>query len=288
MAKGDIIAIPQKSNNMNKDFMQEKGFGDWHKILDSTYSIMGSDDIDSWGGRYVLKEKFGIDMDFFFDFKTVYKREDLDTSTMTKKNIIGVDIDLVSYKCFGNHPTYLQNEDAINLNKGIPYGCQGYYSKFAGSSLLTIMSLFDIPLWLFTEKELEVLLCVDVGFKQYFYNDKTRELFKYYYDEVLQYPEFIEVVKDKDKDYFYNIIKEYKLYEKIRLNEEGYLETEIELDRLSELFGIDLSLPKHRFITEFEMQSIGKPLHIFNRVNKDKIFSSAVTNCNYVKASIKF
>ena len=155
--------------------------------------------------------------------------------------------------------------------------------------MVTILSLYDFSLEWFTREQLEILICVDAGFKQFYYNSDTNKLFKHYYTNVLEYPEFIDVVQQHPIEYFYDIIKKYKMYEKIKINDDGYLTTKMELEQLSEIFNMDLSLPIEKFKPVFNMQSRGMGLYQFNKtVDKDKIFSSAVTGNNYVKASIKF
>lgn len=271
---------------MNKDFIQEKDFRDWYKKLDSTYNLMGSDDIDSHFSTVLLRNWFGCKMDLFNSFSTIYHRESIDIDSIRPDTLVGIDVDLTKNKCFGNHITYLQNPEVISLNKGIPYGCQEYFTKFAGSTLITILSIYNYDLSDFTEEQLEVLISIDTAFKQYSFNPN---LFKKYYNDILEYPMLIDIVSKRDNNYFYNIIKEYKLHEGIKVNNNGFLETRIELDKLSKLFNIDLSLQKERFIEFYNLQTVGMPLHEFRRkVDKDKIFSSACTGKNYVMASVKF
>lgn len=271
---------------MDKDFIEKIGFEDWFKKLDSTYNLMGSNDIDSHFSCFLLSDWFGCEMDLFNSFSTIYNRESVDIRTIEASSLVGVDVDLTKNKCFGNHITYLQNPDVISLNKGLKYGCREYFGKFAGSTLITILSIYNYDLKDFTEEQLEVLISVDTAFKQYSFNP---ELFKKYYNDILEYPIFIDIVSKHDNEYFYNIIKEYKLHEDIIVNDEGYLETEIELDRLSDLFNVDLSLTTEKFIPFYNMQTVGMNLHEFKRtVNEDEIFSSAATGKEYIMASVKF
>lgn len=273
---------------MNKKFMKEKEFKSWYKDLNNKH-LIGSDDIDWLASEYVLRQLFNCETTMFFDFKSIYCREDIDLKSIKASEIVAIDLDTTKTQCISNHVTYLDNTDAINLNKKIPHGCSDYYKKFAGSTLVTILSLYDIDLSNFTEKQLELILCVDAAFKQYYYNNNTRKLFKYYYNEVLELPELVAVVEKHDINYFYDIIDTYKLHEKIYIDKNGYIKTKLELDKISNVFNIDLSLPKRQFIKSYTMQSLGKNLHEFKRtVDKDKIFSSAVTNNFFVKASVKY
>lgn len=271
---------------MDKNFIEKMGFRDWYTKLDNTYSLMESGDIDSHFSSVLINDWFGCSIDLFNSFSTIYHRENLDINSVKSNKLVAIDVDMTKGKCIGNHITYLQNPDVISLNKGLKYGCQEYFSKFAGSSLMTVLSIFNYDLNDFTQEQLEVLISVDTAFKQYSFNP---ELFKEYYNDILEYSMFTELVSKYDNEYFYNIIKDYKLHEDIRVNEDGYLETKIELDRLSDLFDINLSLPTERFVPFYSMQTVGKPLHEFKRVvDKDKIFSSACTGKNFVMASVKF
>jgi hypothetical protein len=270
---------------MDRQFIEEKGIKDWHKNLDHKHYIMFGDDIDSWVSTYILYKLFGCQIALFYDFGNIYHREGIDITKIMNSKLVGVDVDLAKNKCFGNHVTYIENPDCISLNRGIEYGNNNYLNKFAGSTLITILSLYDIDLSGFTVQQLEILISVDTAFKQYFFNSR---IFKYYYEDVLEYPLFVEIVKGKTKNYFYDIIVKYGLHEKISIDDDGYLQTKIKLNELSEIFNIDLSLPQDKYIHFYDLQDRGMDLTQIKDIDPDKIFSSAVTNRNFVKASIKY
>ena len=100
---------------------------------------------------------------------------------------------------------------------------------------------------------------------------------------------FEKILKEHDKDYFYNIIKEYKLYEKININNDGKLNTDIRLDKLEKLFpNLSFVLPSEEFYFVKEYKDIGQAT--YRKTKKDltdkKIFSMAITNKNFVKYSV--
>lgn len=267
---------------MDKEFMEMKGFKSWYEDLDN-HNIMLSDDIDSLASFKFLQSMFNVEVDIFNDFGNMYFNSNKDIHSFKKNKMVGLDIDLKNNKCISNHVTFIDNKDCISLNRGIDVTC--YTKKFAGSTLLTVMSLYNYNISNYTKEQLEVLISVDTAFKQYYFN---KDLFKHYYATVLQYSKFIDIVHDKKKDYFYNIIKKYKLHEKIYINEDGYLETKIELEQLSKLFNIDLSLPTQKFNHFYGFEVGGLPLEQFKReVDKEKIFSNAIVNSNFVVASLK-
>ncbi|NME94597.1 hypothetical protein HF847_01055 [Clostridium cochlearium] len=264
-------------------------FPNWTKKeeMKGIQSLCLSDDIDSLFSCIVLKKIFPqLSIDAFYTFNTLFK-------TDTKiKSIIGVDMDLTGGKCWGNHVTLLSAEDkknkkCANLNTVLDISRDNYYEKYAGSTLIQVLSRYNIGLNNMSKEQLEVLISVDTAFKQFYYFNS--KLFKKYYNDILQYPMFEKILKEHDKDYFYNIIKEYKLHEKIYINNDGKLNTDIRLDKLQELFpNLSFILPSEQFYFVKKYQDIGQAT--YRRTKKDlsnkKIFSLAVTNKNFVKYSV--
>lgn len=239
-----------------------------------------SDDIDSLFSCIILQKLFPhLKINVFYDFNNLYKTDKTDK---TVKDCIGVDMDLVRGKCWGNHVT-VNNPKSANLNTILGIGRDNYTSKFAGSTLLTILSYYNVDLSELNKKQLEVLICIDVAFKQYYFN---KELFKKYYDDILEYPMFIKIIEKHNADYFYNIIKEYNLHEHIWIDIlDNTLHTRIRLDKLGELFPhLSFSLPENEFKLHREFQIIQSP---YIRHNKEQIFSCARTYKNALRYSIK-
>lgn len=269
---------------MNKEYIEKIEFEKWYKEIDNTYNLMMSDDIDSLSTALFLKNKFNCNIDMFNSFSDLYISEDTNLNDIKREKLVGIDLDLAKNNCFSNHVTYIQNQDCISLNKNIKGGCNDYFNKFAGSTLLTVLSLYNHDLNDCTPEQLEVLISIDTAFKQYYFNE---ELFKKYYDDILEYDTFQYILKNKNKDYFYNIIKKYKLHEKIYINSDGNLETNIQLDELSKLFNIDISLPKQKFNKFYNLETVALNERTFQKeIDKEKIFSSAFTNRNFVCASV--
>ncbi len=263
---------------MKKEFKQE--LPKWYEDLSDKKLIL-TNDIDSLLSCYVLGLSQGCEIQGFYSFKEMYF-----TNPKDNTGYIGVDLDAVrpKAKIFGNHVTYFENDNAISLNRGITRA--NYSKKFAGSTLITIMSLYDYDLKEFTTEQLEVLISIDTAFKQYFFSSST---FKRYYADILEYPEFIDIVKSHSKGYFYNIINKYKLYEQITIKD-GYLHTKIDLEGLSNLFNIDLRLPQKKFTLIKKFDDYGLNLNEINlkdlESKKHKIFSSALVNKNFLKVSV--
>lgn len=264
---------------MNLDYIKQKDFKEWYKKLDGDNGLCLTDDLDSLASCKVLNKIFGIDIFGFFSFDTYYLSEN-----RTVEKLVGVDLDLAKHKAFSNHVTYIQNPEIISLNKGI--NRSNYYDKFAGSTLITVLSLYNVNLDKLSSKQLQLLLAVDSGYLQYNFN---RDLFEYYYKDVLQYPQFIDIAKDTSKKEFERLQRIYNLKCKIQINQEGYLNTYIKLDELGDIFNIDLSLPKEQFIPIQQYQNAGFNYYELQRKNitDNIIFSSAITNKDYIKLSLR-
>ncbi|WP_039656351.1 hypothetical protein [Clostridium tyrobutyricum] len=215
------------------------------------YCLCATDDLDSLLSCYILEKYRNWDIKYFYDFYGLYKNHGIEVIPNT---CIAVDADLYLGRCIGNHVgQYANNPNCINLNKYCNINQYNYNKKFAGSTLITILSLLDIPIDNFTIEQQEILLCIDSMFLSYYFNKQQAT---YYINTILSYKELIDILEKHDKNYFYNIQDKYKLKEKIYLDSQAKrLETHIKLSELSDIFNINLELPKDKFekIKQFEI-----------------------------------
>lgn len=262
-----------------KNEIKEK-FPSWCKEdnIKNIANMCLSDDIDSLFSCIILQKLFPhLEINGFYDFKTLYNTKELNKFN---GSIIGIDIDLVRGKCWGNHVT-LNNTKSANLNTVLSIKQSNYYKKFAGSTLLTILSYYNVDLSKCTEMQLEVLIAIDVAFKQYYFNKDT---FRYYYTDILGYPQFGEIISKHNAEYFYNIIREYSLNEHIYIDNLGQLNTNIKLDKLQELFPtLSFNLPKNNFKTYMEFKIVQSS---WLKHNKEDVFSCARTYKDALRYSI--
>ncbi|HCL4448319.1 TPA: hypothetical protein N2D16_003999 [Clostridium botulinum] len=244
---------------------------------DYNYNLCLSDDIDSFFSCLVLNKLKGYEIKWFYNFNSIYFSTDYKEDT----KCIAVDADLTNNRrCWGNHVT-LENPNSANLNTIMGINRNNYTSKFAGSTLLTILSYYNVDLSDLSEKQLELLISIDVAFKQYYFN---KNLFKKYYNDILEYPMFVDIIEKHDKDYFYNIIKEYKLNEHIYINEDGQLNTNIELGKLQELFpNLSFSLPQNTYKKKRDFKIIQST---YQKHEQEQIFSCARTYKDALRYSI--
>ncbi|OBR90713.1 hypothetical protein CLRAG_33610 [Clostridium ragsdalei P11] len=230
------------------------------------YDLCLSDDIDSLMSCYYLSLYKKWNIKYFYDFYKTYKSKDY-----TGDKLIGVDMDILKGRCLGNHVVYNDNENCINLNRFAGIGFTNYTKKFAGNSIITVLSLLNISADNFTQEQLEILLAIDTMFKSYYFD---KDIAKYYISDVLGYPQLIHILEKHTQEYFYRIMDEYSLYSDIKCKD-GYLHTNIKLKELKKIFNIRLELPKQEFFVCQEFKQ-GKGIPI----NNTNLFSFARTYRN--------
>jgi len=256
-------------------------FPSW--VLDDyQYSTCLSDDIDSWLSCAVLKTIRGYEVDYFYDFNNFY-------SNGSDNKAICIDADMAIGRCWSNHCAILNhddeyNQESANINNLLKISRNTYMQKFAGSTLLQIMSYYDVPLPK-NEEALMLLLAIDCSFKGFYNNDFKKYNIKHL--ESLELWDLIEVLKNHEKQDFYSIIKKYRTYEKIHMVD-GKLTTKIDLAAIQpQFFEYDLSLPKDTFVLKKLYNSKMKNLHkgyTYSKYNLDKnIISLAITSKNHVR-----
>lgn len=231
------------------------------------YNLCLSDDIDSLMSCYYLSMYKNWNVKYFYDFNKTYKSKDY-----TGGKLIGVDMDLVgASRCIGNHVVYNDNENCINLNRFEQIGFRNYTSKYAGNTILMVLSLLNVDINNFTEQQQEILLSIDTMFKSYFFD---KDIARYYISDVLGYPQLIHILEKRTQEYFYRIMDEYKLYSDIKIKDE-YLHTAIKLKELNQIFKINMQLPSKEF---FVCQNFGQAKGI--PINNTNLFSFARTYRN--------
>ena len=139
----------------------------WYKDTDNRKLIL-TDDIDSFLSCMLLKHIKNWEISFFFDFNNIYRKKN-EGSIWFKDNVIGVDAALTQGKCFDNHATDISNDDinnpeAININQYHGVTNMNYTDKYAGSTLLELWSLYEMPIPKYEYGKL-LLLAVDGTFQ---------------------------------------------------------------------------------------------------------------------------
>lgn len=223
----------------------------WYRDFDK-YDAVLSDDIDGLISTSALKFAKNWDIEYFYDFETLYIADEIYFKEDKSVTRVWADVSIViqNEKTFDNHINRVNlkdytNPNAINPNILTDITNENYYDKYLGSSALVIWSLYDIPLPESEEGKM-LLLAIDTTFKGFYGKQQYKDRNKFYLCDVLGFQELYEVQKRHTSTEFYQLIGRYNLAAKTRLNGEGYLRTDLDLKILSELLGIPINLPvKH-------------------------------------------
>lgn len=229
-------------------------FPTWCNDGEGVYDLCLSNDIDSLVSCALLEQVKSYKINYFYDFYSFWQIE------KSNKSAIAVDVDLMKGRCWANHVVMLSSRDLVNpesanLNNVLQINRENYTSKYTGSTTLQIMSYYGIPL---PEKEEArmILLAIDGSYKG-FYSDRFRDTYLKWL-QILEFKELVELLKHKRIEDFHSIIHKYNLRNKIYMNEQGVLDTEIFIDALSDVLELDLMLPWSQFekVRDFKRKSL--------------------------------
>lgn len=267
---------------MNNELKQQ--FPQWVNDNEKDkYNLCMSDDLDSFMSCFMLNQLLGYEIKYFYSFSSIYQ-----STTVIKKEVIGVDIALENWKCWDNHVTRINsdsivNPQAANLNNIQMVHSGNYANKYSGSTLLQIMSYYNISLP--TNKEmLMVLLAIDSSYLGHYSTSDYFVMIHYQMMNSLGYEHVNTFLDTVTKTDFNRINQTYKLKDKITVDQNGYLQTNIKLKELSRLFKKEFVLPTDHFIHKQTLDSK------ITRINQDTykpetgIFSLALTakdKCKY-------
>lgn len=246
------------------------------------YDLILSNDVDSLMSCIFLEKIKGYKINYFFNFNSIFRTDDF------KNPIIGVDIDFRNLKCWSNHYTRnagYHNPNSANLNNII---VNDYYNKYAGSTVLQIISYYNFDISSqFDEEAKMILLAIDVAYKG-FYRRKFKDVHRKWLVNVLQLNDLYSILSNHTENDFINVMKKYNLNGKIWINKDGYLQTNIRLDDLSEIFGFPIGLPKQQFIKSRDFQYEIRKNDDYIGLDTEKIISIARTRLNEVRLSIAY
>lgn len=243
-------------------------FGDWYTDIDKEkYYTVLTNDIDSYLSCSFLKKKFGVEIGGFYDFEALYVNKELTEG----KEPIYVDADVAKGCAFGNHVTGLRNRDCINLNSGIKIS--NYTDKYAGSTLFTLYSLYDFDLREFHKYKIQLLLTIDVWFKQYFCFRSKWD----YWVEAMGMEYLTDIISEFSSQDYYDVLIDYKLNSKIQIMPDGTLFFPLNYKGIKEDFGMNILEPECVFDTKVRALSISSGNLYKMYQKKDRIFSNAMT-----------
>lgn len=211
----------------------------WYKDEESYYDLVLSDDMDSLVACSILREYMPLwSYGYYYDFDHLYKlRHELDIFDVNLKKV-WVDVARLDNEMgFDNHLLLNRNYNAINPNNIAPFGDFGrlYGAKYAGSTTLTVWSVYDVPLPK-TEEGKMLLLAIDSSFLGY-YTTRFKDACCYYIGYILGFEELLDVLGRHTKKEFERLQEKYKLKHKFEIVD-GHIKTFSNLDKISELLGV--------------------------------------------------
>lgn len=225
----------------------------WVYTVGAKYQTVLSDDIDGLVSTAILNYISGWEIEYFYDFETLWVTEDFINKKYKSATRVWADISLIGKeeKCFDNHINrgYVgdkKNRNMVNPNIIGDVANNNYFDKYAGSTALMLWSIYDLRL---PESDLgkQILLCIDSSFKGFY---ETNKRFCESHGTFMDCFGFLELLKFElihTKKDFENTRAKYNLSDKIRMVD-GYLKTTLPIDLISKELGIPIVLPEKKFV----------------------------------------
>lgn len=236
-------------------------FPKWCEDTESKFELMVSDDIDALMCYTMQHMNYGREWEYFINsskdraYKGYYgekkgKQYFYMTESATNKcsNTLVLDFSVnKNVKAWDNHVVRITDKDYYNklsANANINITKSNYGSKFCISSFITMLSYYNVNVEEWTHDE-KICLCAIDGLYQPFLNSKfistgEKNLKLLGMDYLIPFiKENLREIKSFDTRYLKN--------KSIWVNDEDYLETNLDLDKLSEIFNCDIELPKKKF-----------------------------------------
>ena len=237
----------------------------WCTDTETKYQLMMSDDIDALMCYLFQKLKFGRECEYFVDMSSnkAYKnytgtinRKGTQTlyatseATMKKSNTLALDISLnKDIKAWDNHIVQLSknetnyNKLSANMNIVTNINKSNYTSKFCISTFITLLSYYETDITKWDKDQLALTCAIDSTYYPFggnFEATATKNL------KVLGFDFLIPFIKE-NRNYIEQIDNKYLKNKNIWVGKDGYLETNLDLNKISELFNCPIELPSKQF-----------------------------------------
>ncbi|MCD8398657.1 MAG: hypothetical protein LUD12_16045 [Lachnospiraceae bacterium] len=269
----------------------------WYTNNETEYDLVLSDDLDGLVATAAIKSaNTDWHVNYFYDFDGLYICKKIQNKKNKSATRVWTDIAYIGNEMtFDNHVTLASAQDSYNrlsINPNIfgdkTVSNENYYDKYCGSTALMVWSIYNLPL---PESELGkmLLLAIDSTFKGYYAAAKWHDLNKHFIIDVFGFEDLYAVQQRHTEKEFLQLAGQYQINRKIYMNN-GKIKSELDIALLSELLGIDLSLPLDDFINFAKFESTTKESSYTGRYIKnmstDNILTAAFTGKNKIKYSI--
>lgn len=263
----------------------------WYRDF-TKYDVVLSDDIDGLVSTSALKFAKNWNVEYFYDFSTLYASNNVYFKENKSATRVWADVSIIVQDAmtFDNHVNRMSlddytNPNAINPNILSDITNKNYYDKYLGSTALVIWDLYKIPLPE-TEEGKMLLLCIDTTFKGFYGKPQYQKANKHFLCDVLDMEELYEVLKRHTQKEFYQMIEKYELSRKIRVNSDGYLYTNLDLDLLTRLLGIPVELPQIKMNRYRSFENKFDGLFYKNSIKAKGVATAALTGQNKLSYSV--
>lgn len=252
----------------------------WAKQINVRMDLILGDDADSLLSCNLLESITGgkWSVNWFYNFENFYRHD------KTGNKQVGVDMAFTKkIRCFDNHvslddPLSEHNPFCVNLNLYNGITRSNYTEKYAMSTLLMIMSYYNVPLPK-TKLGKQILLAVDVAFKGH-YSSQFKEVHNNWL-EYLGYSELIDILNESGMDELYGILKQFNLNGKVRINDDGLIETDIDLEGIQPYLDWELKVPDKQF--KLVMECVSDANSTYKKLPEySQLISLAYTRKNFV------
>lgn len=263
----------------------------WYRDF-TKYDVVLSDDIDGLVSTSVLKFAKNWNVEYFYDFSTLYASNNVYFKENKSATRVWADVSIIVQDAmtFDNHVNRMSlddytNPNAINPNILSDITNKNYYDKYLGSTALVIWDLYKIPLPE-TEEGKMLLLCIDTTFKGFYGKPQYQKANKHFLCDVLDMEELYEVLKRHTQKEFYQMIEKYGLNRKIWVDSNGQLKTNLDSDLLTRLLGIPVELPQIKMNRYASFENKFDGLFYRNSIKAKGVVTAALTGQNKLSYSV--
>lgn len=277
----------------------KRNFPDWCHDTETKFELLMSDDLDALMCYQMQKLNYGREVEYFVNsskdraYKGYYGEKtgkqyfyNTENASNKKSNTIVLDFSVNSnVKAWDNHIIKINNNgekyNKLSANANITINKNNYTSKFCISSFITMLSYYNVDVNKWTHDE-KICLCAIDGLYQPFKNPRFADTGAKNL-ELLDMECLVPFIKDnlQEIEQFYNNNVKGKT---IWINENGYMETNLDLNLLSNIWGYQVTLPKKQFTLRRTIESrIFNTCYSKEQLEKKygkKIFNIALTYKN--------
>ena len=247
---------------MNQEIKEK--MPNWCTDVETKFQLLMSDDIDALMCYTMQNRKFHRECEYFIDMSSdkayqyrngqrhngeqfLYSTTD---ATMKTDDMLALDVSINrNTKSWDNHIVQLSENEtnynnlSANMNIAMNINKSNYTSKFCISTFITLLSYYKTNITKWDKDQLALLCAIDGVYQPFakgFIATGTKNL------KVLGFEFLVDFISE-NMQYIQEIDNKYLQKKSIWVNKDGYLKTNLDLKKISELFNLPIELPKKQF-----------------------------------------